>query len=313
MTSSTTLQDPSVPEIASTSSSSFNCNHNDCGGGGRRRRRRQIVVLLVGVTTVIMSVSTILTSGKKEYLRRMTTENRTHTDHKVDVGVDVRNESNTTKSILQQQHQQQPNRMKNMKKKPVQVFIMMGQSNMLGMGHVSGNGRTNTVEYVVKHKPHLYGQYGEYKMVNDQNSTKSKSSNFHWTALPNVRYVQAQGDVSKPMEEKIILNDWLSIQERKRIGPEIGIGFVMDEHIKTSSMHQQQQQQQRAQGQDVDSDDEDQDEDDGPRILLLKACTGNRALGWDLLPPGSDRFMFEGKFLFGVLKFVKLLYNMFCC
>jgi len=30
-------------------------------------------------------------------------------------------------------------------------------------------------------------------------------------------------------------------------------------------------------------------------VLLLKACVGNRSLGWDLLPPGSERFEFEGK------------------
>jgi hypothetical protein len=30
-------------------------------------------------------------------------------------------------------------------------------------------------------------------------------------------------------------------------------------------------------------------------VLILKACIGNRSLGWDLLPPGSQRFEFEGK------------------
>ena len=30
-------------------------------------------------------------------------------------------------------------------------------------------------------------------------------------------------------------------------------------------------------------------------MLVLKACIGNRALGWDLLPPGSERYEFEGK------------------
>ena len=34
-------------------------------------------------------------------------------------------------------------------------------------------------------------------------------------------------------------------------------------------------------------------------VLLLKACIGNRRLGWDLLPPGSDRFEFEGKIYAG--------------
>ncbi len=30
-------------------------------------------------------------------------------------------------------------------------------------------------------------------------------------------------------------------------------------------------------------------------VLILKSCIGNRSLGWDLLPPGSKQFEFEGK------------------
>ena len=29
--------------------------------------------------------------------------------------------------------------------------------------------------------------------------------------------------------------------------------------------------------------------------MILKSCIGNRSLGWDLLPPGSERFEHEGK------------------
>ena len=25
-------------------------------------------------------------------------------------------------------------------------------------------------------------------------------------------------------------------------------------------------------------------------VMILKSCIGNRSLGWDLLPPGSERF-----------------------
>ena len=34
-------------------------------------------------------------------------------------------------------------------------------------------------------------------------------------------------------------------------------------------------------------------------VLILKACIGNRSLGWDLLPPGSEQFEFEGKIYAG--------------
>jgi alpha-galactosidase len=58
-------------------------------------------------------------------------------------------------------------------------------------------------------------------------------------------------------------NDWLSANKRA-FGPELGVGYVMGQ------VH------------------------DAP-VLVLKACIGNRSLGWDLLPPGSERFEFEGK------------------
>lgn len=52
------------------------------------------------------------------------------------------------------------------------------------------------------------------------------------------------------------------------IGPEIGIGHFLEKSI------------------------------DGP-IMLLKSCIGNRSLGWDLLPPGSPRYEFNGKIYAG--------------
>jgi len=50
----------------------------------------------------------------------------------------------------------------------------------------------------------------------------------------------------------------------KSIGPELGFGFVMGQLF------------------------------DEP-VLILKSCIGNRSLGWDLLPPGSERYVVEGK------------------
>jgi Carbohydrate esterase, sialic acid-specific acetylesterase len=47
-------------------------------------------------------------------------------------------------------------------------------------------------------------------------------------------------------------------------GPELGFGFVM------GTFH------------------------DEP-VLVIKACEGNRSLGWDILPPGSEGYEFEGK------------------
>ncbi|MFM2170463.1 MAG: hypothetical protein RI957_692 [Verrucomicrobiota bacterium] len=52
------------------------------------------------------------------------------------------------------------------------------------------------------------------------------------------------------------------------IGPELGFGLVIGELL------------------------------DEP-VLVLKSCIGNRGLGWDLLPPGSPRFLEDGKIYAG--------------
>jgi hypothetical protein len=56
-------------------------------------------------------------------------------------------------------------------------------------------------------------------------------------------------------------NTWMTVNGFNRIGPEFGIGHFLAEDTNT-------------------------------KIMLLKSCIGNRSLGWDLLPPGSERFQF---------------------
>jgi hypothetical protein len=63
-----------------------------------------------------------------------------------------------------------------------------------------------------------------------------------------------------------VKNDWLTV--KGAFGPEIGLGHVLGQNL------------------------------DAP-VLILKACIGNRSLGWDLLPPGSERFEHEGKIYAG--------------
>lgn len=59
-----------------------------------------------------------------------------------------------------------------------------------------------------------------------------------------------------------VKNDWRTV--KGNFGPELGFGHVMGHVLEEP-------------------------------VLVLKACIGNRSLGWDLLPPGSERFEFEGK------------------
>lgn len=125
--------------------------------------------------------------------------------------------------------------------KPVQVFIMMGQSNMLGFGN------PGPVKGVAAQKyPYLVDDAGNWNVRKD---------------VRNVFFCMAQ----------LKYNDWLTPENGNgsgKFGPEIGIGNYLGHTI------------------------------DAP-VMLLKSCVGNRALGWDLLPPsavgtGKDGKSYEG-------------------
>jgi hypothetical protein len=86
--------------------------------------------------------------------------------------------------------------------KPVQVFILMGQSNMLGFGKV--NGGDGSLDNAVKNKklyPYLIDSKG------------------NWTVRKDVRNVRV-------MNFKDFTNDWMTIG-KSNIGPEIGIGHYV--------------------------------------------------------------------------------------
>lgn len=139
--------------------------------------------------------------------------------------------------------------------KPIKVYIMLGQSNMLGFGRVGPKETKGSLEYMVKEK-------GKYPHLADDTG--------NWTTRQDVRYVHVmdQRGVDYKYMEKYgdVRNEWLT--PKGSFGPELGFGHVM------GNFH------------------------DEP-VLLLKACIGNRSLGWDLLPPGSERFEFEGKIYAG--------------
>ncbi len=113
--------------------------------------------------------------------------------------------------------------------KPVQVYIMMGQSNMLGFGNSGALKGVAAEKY-----PYL---------VDDSGS---------WITRKDVRNVFFCMGALK-------YNDWLTGENGNgsgKFGPEIGIGNCL--------------------GQATDAP-----------VLILKSCVGNRALGWDLLPPSA--------------------------
>lgn len=121
--------------------------------------------------------------------------------------------------------------------KPVEVFILLGQSNMVGLGKVQGgDGSLEHAVRVEKKYPYL---------VDDAGS---------WTVRNDVRYVQYMSGRGP------LRNEWMTVAGGK-LGPEYGIGHSLGQAI------------------------------DAP-VMILKCCIGNRALGWDLLPPGSERSEF---------------------
>ena len=128
--------------------------------------------------------------------------------------------------------------------KSVKVFILLGQSNMLGAGKIGPETNDETLEHAVKKK-------GKYPYLVDDAG--------NWTERKDVRNVRVMG--SGTGEMRVFNNEWMTIKGGK-IGPEIGIGHYVG-HVT-----------------------------DAP-VLILKSCIGNRSLGWDLLPPGSERYEFE--------------------
>lgn len=133
-------------------------------------------------------------------------------------------------------------------KGPVKVYILFGQSNMLGFGKVSPEATPGTLEHAVN----VEKKYPN--MVNEDGS---------WVVRHDVRYVH----VMQGKKMQTLRNEWLTVGG-DYIGPEMGIGHALgDFHDET--------------------------------VLVLKACIGNRSLGWDYLPPGSERFEYRGKLYAG--------------
>ena len=99
--------------------------------------------------------------------------------------------------------------------KPVQVYILLGQSNMLGFGTINPakNKPEGSLTHAVKEKnkyPYLVDDAG------------------NWTVRKDVRNVRVMGSGTGNM--RLITNDWLTIAGRT-IGPEIGIGHHLGHAI----------------------------------------------------------------------------------
>jgi hypothetical protein len=130
---------------------------------------------------------------------------------------------------------------------------MMGQSNMLGEGKING-WTDGTLETAVINK-------GLYPYLLDKQTNT-------WAQVDHVRNVAVMGSGGATgTVGSIHHNEWVSVNPTKKstIGPDLGIGFTMGLGLNGTA------------GTDAPT-------------MLLKSCIGNRALGWDLLPPGTKRW-----------------------
>jgi Carbohydrate esterase, sialic acid-specific acetylesterase len=136
--------------------------------------------------------------------------------------------------------------------KPVKVFILSGQSNMVGFGRVSGSGN-DTLQSVTR---------TELKFPNLITSANA------WTVRNDVLYhgvISALG--------KAPLRPGFGA-DADSFGPELGFGHAVGWYH------------------------------DEP-VLIIKTSIGNRALGWDFLPPGSVRYTYGGTTYAGYGDYVK--------
>jgi len=134
---------------------------------------------------------------------------------------------------------------------PVQVYVMMGQSNMLGEGKIEC-----WTEECLEHVTRTQGRY-PYLVDEKEN---------HWTQLDHVRNVAVMGGGGADGTIGTLHhNEWVSVNPTKKstIGPELGIGYAMGLNGTKAP------------------------------TMLLKSCIGNRALGWDLLPPGTKEWEYD--------------------
>ena len=140
--------------------------------------------------------------------------------------------------------------------KPVQVFILMGQSNMVGLGKVGGP--DGSLEFAVKQKK-------KYPFLVDESG--------NWAERKDVRFARVMSGRGGGMQR--FNNEWMTVKTCKTIGPEFGIAEPLGNAVEAP-------------------------------VLILKSCIGNRSLGWDLLPPGGERYEFVTKDKAGVEK--KMVY-----
>ncbi len=129
--------------------------------------------------------------------------------------------------------------------KPVKVFLIMGQSNGVGLGFVTGD-KEISLENAVK-------KQGLYPFLVDDSGK--------WAERKDVRFVQIMDN--KGGGASVSHNEWMVVKGNT-MGVEYGVGHQLGNALEEP-------------------------------VMILKSCIGNRSLAWDLLPPGSKRYLADAK------------------
>jgi len=102
--------------------------------------------------------------------------------------------------------------------KKVKVFLLLGQSNMVGMGKIKGE--EGSLEHAVKEKkkyPYLVDEAG------------------NWSERPDVRFVRVmQGRGGGGMQQ--FNNEWMTVAKCKTIGPEFGLAHLVGDAMDAPVM-----------------------------------------------------------------------------
>ena len=165
--------------------------------------------------------------------------------------------------------------------KPVQVFIGLGQSNMLGEGEKMNNPKkpsnTTLQDAVFNQKKFPYleanGNWSTSKTVRDVFVMASGGVNAAGAKFPITLFHNEfmTGAISTPKAapwKNHFGSGTMAPRAKPSIGPELGIGGMLEQHYK-----------------------------DEP-VMWLKSCIGNRALGWDLLPPTQTQRQTFGNYTY---------------
>ncbi len=140
-------------------------------------------------------------------------------------------------------------------KGPVKVFILAGQSNMQGDGHLGPAEKQGTLEYMVK----TSDKGPQFKHLVDQDG--------QWTVRRDVWFFQRRMErIGRGAAQTVKTSDFTSAltaglmgtSEKPRIGPELQFGHVMGDHF------------------------------DAP-VLLIKTAWGGKSLAMDFRPPSSGK------------------------